>query len=381
MIIKLLKLIAINIGVLIGLLIALNFSVILIFQGNKIIKLISNTSSKIINKTINKNGKSGLPNYKNIDWAHNHFKEFKELTSEYRSYIGWRRLPYKGETININEQGIRNTPQSKLATEKSPLVVFLGGSSMWGTGVNDTNTIPALFAKIAQGRYRTINLGESGYNAFQSFLFLKLQIINGLIPDIVVSYDGVNDAHSLKSGLRPFGHQREDQIRTVMKGKDRINEEVLSFSHFFLNPLKLFIPMFKNAKNPTYDLSQERIEQTAKALLESWLSTKDLAEKHGADFIAILQPNAAIGKPYLEHLKLDKDLIKCYRLFYPAVLKLLQTPKYQELSNNAIDLTDAFDLEEYIYIDYCHVSPNGNKIIATKIYNYINNSINNKKKE
>ena len=259
-------------------------------------------------------------------------------------------------------------------------MVFLGGSALWGVGVNDTNTIPALFAKIAQGRYRAMNLGESGYNTFQGYLFLKLQIINGLIPDIVVSYDGVNDAHCLKSGLRPFGHQREDQIRTVMKGKDRIKEEVLSFSHFFLNPLKIFISMFKNAKNPTYDLSQERIEQTAKALLEGWLSTKDLAEKHGADFIAILQPNAAIGKPYLEHLKLDEDKLKSFKLFYPAVLKLLHTPKYQELSNHVIVLTDAFDREEYIYIDDCHVSPNGNKIIATKIYNYITNSIDNKKK-
>lgn len=379
MIIKLLKLIGINIVVLIGLLIALNFSVILIFQGNKFIKAISNASIKIINKNFNKDKKSKLPNYKNIDWADNHFKELNELTAEYRSYIGWRRLPYKGETININEQGIRNTPQSKLATEKSPLVVFLGGSTMWGTGVNDENTIPALFAQIAQGRYRTINLGETAYNAFQSFLFLKIQIINGLIPDIVVSYDGVNDAYSLKSGQKPFGHQREDQIRTAMKGKDRINDEVLSFSHFFLNTLKIYISMFKNAKNHTYDLSQEHIEQTAKALLEGWLSTKDLAEKHGAYFIAILQPNAAIGKPCLEHLRLDKELIKCYRLFYPAVLKLLHTPKYQELSNNVIDLTDAFDRNEYIYIDYCHVSPNGNKIIATKIYNHITNSIDNKK--
>jgi len=77
---------------------------------------------------------------------------------------------------------------------------------------------------------------------------------------------------------------------------------------------------------------------------------------------------------------LDEDRITRYKIFYPAVLKLLQTPKYQELSNNVIVLTDAFDLEEYIYIDHCHVSPNGNKIIAEKIYNHINNSIDNIKK-
>ena len=370
--IKLLKLAAVNILVFLGILIFLNLTAISIYQLINF-RIFPHTHTKTNWR---------LPNYKSIEWARNHFKEFGELRAEYRSYIGWRRLPYKGQTINIDKQGIRITPQSELATATSPLVVFLGGSTMWGTGVNDANTIPALFAKIAQGRYRTINLGESAYNAFQSFLFLKLQIINGLNPDIVVSYDGVNDAYSLKSGQRPFSHQREDQIRTLMKGKDRINEDALSFSHFFLNPLKVFISMFKNAKNPTYDLSQERIEQTAKALLESWLSTKDLAEKQGADFIAVLQPNAAIGKPYLKHLNLDKDenLLKLYKLFYPAVLKLLQAPQYQELSNNVIDLTDAFDLEEPIYLDHCHVSPNGNKIIATKIYKHINNSLDNKKK-
>jgi lysophospholipase L1-like esterase len=369
--IKLLKLSAVNILVFLGILIFLNLMAISMYQLSHF-RIFPHTHTS---------DKWRLPNYKNIEWARNHFKEFGELQGEYRSYIGWRRLPYKGQTINIDKQGIRVTPQSELATATSPLVVFLGGSALWGTGVDDANTIPALFAKIAKGRYRVMNLGESAYNAFQGYLFLKLQIINGLRPDIVVSYDGVNDAHCLKPGLRPFSHQREDQIRTAMKGKDRKNEEELSFSHFFLNPLKIYISMFNNAKNPTYDLSQERIEQTAKALLEGWLSTKDLAEKNGAHFIAVLQPNAAIGKPYLKHLNLDKDedLLKLYKLFYPAVIKLLQTPKYQELSNNVIVLTDAFDLEEYIYIDDCHVSPNGNKIIATKIYNYINNSIDNKK--
>jgi len=257
---------------------------------------------------------------------------------------------------------------------------------MWGTGADDANTIPALFVKIAKGRYRAMNLAEAGYNAFQGYLFLKLQIINGLIPDIVVSYDGVNDALCLKPGLRPFSHHREDQIRAAMKGKDRKHEEALSFSHFFLNPLKSYISLFKNAKNNINgnDFSQERIEQTAKAFLEGWLSTKDLAEKNGAYFIGVLQPNAAFGKPYLKHLKFNRGLLKhrrkYYKVFYPVVLKLLKTPKYKELSNNVIILTDAFDREEYIYIDDCHVSPNGNKIIAAKIYNYITNSIDNKKK-
>jgi hypothetical protein len=371
MIRKLLKLVVINILVLMGLLIVLNLAIILIVQGRLIIK------HNIIKDSIDKRAR--LPNYKNIDWASQHFKEFKELQSEYRSYIGWRRLPYKGETININEQGIRNTPQSELATEKSPLVVFLGGSTMWGTGSDDTNTIPALFAKMAHGDYRTMNLGESGYNSFQGYLFLQLQIIDGLRPNVVVCYYGVNDALFYRSEQRPFCHGRENQIRDLMKGQDRDREDVLSFSHFLLAPLKSFINKYIVKKKPKYDFSQERTEQVVKTALESWLLTKELAEKYGADFFVVLQPNAAIGKPYVEYLKLDTVRLKCYSLFYPAVLRMLQNPKYQELSNNVIVLTDAFDQKECIYIDDCHVSPNGNKIIAEKIYNHINNSIKNKK--
>ena len=195
---KFLKLAAVNILVFLGILIFLNLTAISIYQLSHF---------RIFPRT-HRYPRARLPNYKNIEWARTYFKEFGELQSEYRSYIGWRRLPYRGQTINIDEQGIRVTPQSELATAKSPLVVFLGGSSMWGTGVDDANTIPALFAKIVQGRYRAMNLAEAGYNAFQGYLFLKLQIINGLIPDIVVSYDGVNDALCLKPGLRPFSHHR-----------------------------------------------------------------------------------------------------------------------------------------------------------------------------
>ena len=364
-----LKLIVINIFIFIGLLYVLNLSVLLIYHGNQSIKLLTGD----INNEI-----ASLPNYKHIAWAKRYWQEDNELKTEYKSYIEWRRLPYKGETININGQGIRNTPQSEWATEKSPLVVFLGGSTMWGTGVNDANTIPAFFANIANGRYRTVNLAETAYSAFQGYLFLEMQMIKGLKPDIVVSYDGVNDGMSLKSGLGPFSHIKEDQIRAAIQGIDRQDEKDLSFRQFFLGPLEYYIAHILKPKN-LFDLRQERIEQTAQALLESWLATKSLSQKHGAEFIAVLQPNAAVGKPYLEHLDLNEERLKVYRHFYPAILKLLQNPKYKDLSGNVLILTDAFDLKDYIYIDFCHVTPNGNKIIAEKIYNHIKNSMTNRK--
>jgi len=366
--IKLLKIVIINILVFLGLLIIANLTVISIHEL---------ANSKLLSHFRNRTEdyRWPLPNYNNIGWARKHFQEYHELQYQYVSYIGWRGLAYKGQTININEQGIRNTPQSEYATDKSRLVVFMGGSTMLGEGVNDANTIPAHFASIAHGRFRAVNFGEGAYNAFQEYLFLKLQVINGLKPYAVVSYDGVNDSKVLMADRRPFSHDRENQIRNIMKGQDKDDDKTLSFGYYLLNPLKSFIAKYKKdrVEYDTFEISQQDVENKAKILLESWMSTKELAESQGTYFIAVLQPNAGVGKPYLKHLLFDQRMASGYQVYYSAVLKLLNTPRYRELGKNVLDLTGAFDRREYIYIDDCHVSPNGNKIIGEKIYNHINN--------
>lgn len=135
----------------------------------------------------------------------------------------------------------------------------------------------------------------------------------------------------------------------------------------------------------SYDLSQERTERIAKELLDSWLSIKDLADQNDIIFIAILQPNVATGNPKIDHLEgyLNADFIEVElsKMLYPKVVELMNSSKYQELKNNFLDLTSAFDVDEYIYIDWHHVSPNGNRIIAEHINEHINLLIKDKEVE
>jgi hypothetical protein len=104
-----------------------------------------------------------------------------------------------------------------------------------------------------------------------------------------------------------------------------------------------------------------------------WSSTKKLADSINAEIVAILQPHAGMGEPVTDHLKLDEHYLKAYEALYPTIVQLLEYPEYRELSNHVLNLTDAFDQDEYIYIDFCHVSPNGNRIIAQRIIDYIEN--------
>jgi len=338
---KVLTLIAVNLLILFMLLIVINFVLVLIAETEQVIKRFGGFADE----------RAKAPNYANIGWAKKHFEEYNSSPSEYRSYIGWRRLPFKGETVHIDEQGIRMTPQHRSATERSPLVAFLGGSTMWGIGSDDSTTIPAFFSEIAQGRYRTLNLGETGYRAFQSSLFLSLQMNDGLRPDIVVSYDGVNEKAGFQPELTPRSHYREVQIREVTKGLD--TRSLLRMRDFLLGPLETVIAYVKrNIKRRTgskeYDLSQERTERVAKALLDSWLSTQAVSEKNGAYFLAVLQPNAGVGKPNLKHLKIKPQEIIPYPYLYPAVLKMLERPEYKELSGHFLDLRQFYSEVQHL---------------------------------
>ncbi len=358
---KVLKLISVNILVLVMAVLFLNASVILFYQA---VQIVSPPG------TLDK--RAELPNYNGLDWADIHFKEFNSIPTEYRSYIGWRRLPYQGKTVTINHQGIRETPQSPLAKDDALLVSFLGGSTMWGTGAPDHQTIPAYFSMNAKGKYRTQNLAETGYNAFQGFLFLKLQIINGLRPDLVIAYDGVNEQPTLYPENRLFSHHRENQIRDRMKGADQ--GQVPSLQEFFIKPLQVVTTKIAErlrllSEAPPQSITTERINQTARILLESWLATKQLAEQNGADFLAILQPNAHLGHPRLDHLELQQDNKKYD--FYPVVMQLLKEPRYQELNDKVVDVTNVFDVDEMVYVDFCHVSPNGNRLVAERIYQLV----------
>lgn len=378
---KIVKLLGINILIFIGLLLTINIIVILIYQTGVLINKIK--GKEAVTNIVN-DQRYKLPNYKNIDWAQEHFKEIQLNHGDYKSYIGWRRFPFESKTINIDENRLRYTPQSPLSTDESPLVVFLGGSTMFGQGAKDALTIPAKFAEIANGEYRTMNLAESGWRPFQSYIFLLMQLQNGLKPDVIITLDGVNERTGYIKGIQETSHKRELQIRHVMYGHDRKDwvAQNLSFKNFFLSPLLTFITKQKikygfqkkfnieydHTSNRQFTITTERTQNTARALLDSWLLLQNLATQIDATFICALQPNTAIGNPQISHLKINEIEMEPYVHLYPAILGNIHNEEYKALLEHFIDLSTVFDGDDYFFIDYCHVSPNGNRVIAEALY-------------
>jgi hypothetical protein len=278
-------------------------------------------------------------------------------------------LPFQGKTITIDENGFRKTLNKMKDNEMDSMVAFFGGSTMWGTGVDDENTIPSIFANQHE-MYRSINFGETAYTARQNLNLLIQKYSEGFDMDIAIFYDGVNEIlHKCRRELGAFSHAREVYIRDAIE----LYGEGMSYAALFYPIHQLAAGISKEIfgkLKPSYfydcDQNDKKAELIARALILDWMAAKCLTEGMGDRFIAVLQPVAYIGTPNVSHIKLDEELGRQFVKVYAKIIFLLEN-EFPALLQNFVNFTAIFNEEEPIYIDFSHVSPNGNQIVATRI--------------
>ncbi len=329
--------------------------------------------SEIHNNSTNIDKRAKLNIYNDISWAEKHFFEFAKLSTTYYDYITWRRDDFTGETINISN-GVRITSTSQIENNDIPDYFFFGGSTTWGTGVNDANTYPSLFAKRLATRVH--NFGETGYIARQSLAYLNNFLIVNSINDIsgkhVIFYDGVNDvSHRCRKEIHDLGTAREKQLQEKL-----ISNARFSFSKLFAQ-LKDFLQaaIQKINKKNTQELVEQfyncssnpdRAEEIARSLVETWQTASDLVTKRGGNFTAILQPVAFIGDPDINYLDLTSANDFAMGMQYKAVYPLIR--QFAKAKNiDFVDLSFVYDKCNNCYIDFCHVGPQGHKILVESL--------------
>jgi len=86
----------------------------------------------------------------------------------------WRRQPYQGELISIDENGVRRTLHTR-CDDKALTIWMFGDSVMWGAGAPDTDTIPTLVAADYEKAGRPaciVNYAEKGWSSTQEMIGL-----------------------------------------------------------------------------------------------------------------------------------------------------------------------------------------------------------------
>lgn len=131
-------------------------------------------------------------------------EETWERPYTYDPWTGFRERPRAGRFVNIDPAGFRRAPDGVELDHAGARVFFFGGSTTFGYGVADGETIPARLEERLRARYperdvRVFNFGRGHYFSGQELALLTRLLAEGQRPDLVLFLDGYNEGQD-----RPF---------------------------------------------------------------------------------------------------------------------------------------------------------------------------------
>lgn len=319
--------------------------------------------------------------YRSQPWGETLWREQKQLAVRpYQShpYGLWLSAPMSGKTIVVDNTGIRKTAHSS-CDDNAQIVYVFGGSNVWGYGAPDWETIPSHLAKLfaVDGRPAcVVNFGADSWRADQGVvkLILELKKPKSRHPNAVVFLNGCNDV------VTPFFLTGRVDIEwefrhyeSWLNGYGRLRDGSL----FYLsatNTASLVKRVIKRFMKRTVHQMPTDSHRLAREIAENYAANirivEGLSRSHGFRSVFFWQPSAFLGGKKLTH---EEEIgVQDGNQTYPAIrpaLELTLSKVRATASDQFQDLTDIFDNHSgSVYIDFCHLLPQGNRIVAERIY-------------
>jgi len=120
---------------------------------------------------------------------------------EFDTFTVFKERPYRGKYVNVSPYGFRlGRNQGPWPPDrKAHFVVFMfGGSTTFGYGVADKDTIPSYLQQVLPRidparEIRVYNFGTGYYYSSQERILFEKLILRDQIPDLAVFIDGLNE--------------------------------------------------------------------------------------------------------------------------------------------------------------------------------------------
>ena len=331
------------------------------------------------------------PAYDGEAWAAEFWREELGRQRSRKVYVPfrlWATTDWHGKYINNDESesgAWRRTvnPLRSDCSEKRKVNVWIfGGSTVYGTGVPDGATIPSYLSRSlnVDGSPCTIvtNGGVEGYVSNQELLQLVERLKSGERPDIVVFYDGVNDASAAgASPGAPSAHFYFGTIKNRIEGSlaGRLDFVQESYTMRVLGAIRGSLRPKRSVALP---VEQERAK--AAASLDNYEANLRLARALSMalhfELYCFWQPSLYYGhKPIVPF---EKNVFEVNNSEENVRWSSVIAKVYEEAERRAAEggdfvfLGEFFDsIAEPVYIDEAHLGPRGNELVAQFIAKYV----------
>jgi lysophospholipase L1-like esterase len=324
------------------------------------------------------------PAFQGYEWAAEFWQEEPRRQKSRKLYVPfriWGVTNWHGKYVNNDEgeTGVwRRTinPVRDDCKTRHVAVWTFGGSTMYGTGVPDFATLPSYLSRdLNAGSTNCVvvsNFGVEGYLTNQEVILLMELLKAGGHPDVVIFYDGLNDAGAAGPSFGPpKPHFYIETIKARVEG---------SFSGRFDFVRDLYTLRLAGAirgylfhghsSRSVLDELQTKAVATVDNYEANLSVVKALGRAYNFRAYCFWQPSLYYGHkplvPFEEQLPVSDSWSR------------IVTAVYQEADTRAaatrdfIFLGGIFDsVKRSLYIDQGHLGPQGNEVAAQAVAKYI----------
>ncbi|MGA7630954.1 MAG: SGNH/GDSL hydrolase family protein [Terriglobales bacterium] len=315
-----------------------------------------------------------------------YWKEFEQANKvTYHQYVLWRRAPYTGEVLAIDQDGVRRTPHTQCNKDEKTFTLWtFGDSVMWGAGSPDEETIPAFIARDYEKAGRPVcivNYAEKGWANTQETIGLIEQLKHAAHkPDIVLFYDGGTEAFAAYQSGRADVHSNYNSFKNFLDNWGASQKAGFSYlrqtnTYRFLEKIAIRAP-FHNQKNeapkPTRDA-----DTLSAAVVENYLQNIDivnlLAKQYGFRAIFAWYPNMPVGHKALTPY--EQQVLNMEYQKFPGLGQMYQATYQRGREINRPDFHYLGDLlddqKDSLYVGISHLKPEGNQIVADRLFDIL----------
>ena len=323
------------------------------------------------------------PAFAGYPWTAEFWKEEKlRWKSHQGSYVPfriWGVAEWHGNYVNTDDTGMgtwrRTINPPSGPCEKRTSVWMFGGSTLYGTGVPDWATLPSYLSHELNNGMRSCvsvtNLGVEGYVTNQELILLIEQLKAGRHPDVVIFYDGVNDAYAgaISPGI-PSAHMTFEAIKARVEGSIASRLDFLRDA-YSLRLARIAVGSLRRAGSAAPSVAGSRAK--AVAVLDNYEANlriaRALGEAYNFKVYCFWQPAVVFGRKPLVPFEQKLGNFDGTRTFRVLAAVYQEAESRASSTRSFVFLGSTFDsVKEPLYIDrWMHLSPLGNELIAQAI--------------
>ena len=325
-----------------------------------------------------------------------------------------------------NNAGFRDPREIPLTKPDDEFRIFLtGGSTAFGLGasgqaaevtdfyyIENRETIAHALesilnttAPIPGKKIRVYNTAVWGH-AYQHLLFRYVAKLRAYKPDLVVSFDGVNEIHPISIPEKDWNYFRHGQFHGVLKQIFSYNPDGLgAYLTLWLKNNTFLVAFLWKGMEPffametgmrmhqgaalapepegavlgmTKEQRSQMVADNVNAVVRVVDDYHTVLENDGVPHIIALQPMLYLSKKPRHEIEKKVEALEEHKQYYDLPTDWTYSFLVQRIRENAqnrytlMDFTGYFDdTPEWVFSDWCHLTAGANYLIAKEIANII----------